>query len=211
MPKPSAADRSASSRLSVSNCQMTRRRDAPMASRMPISRWRPTPRANSRLATFAHPISRMRPNAKKSGVNGSSVSADSGIVPVLGSSTRLAGGRSTARSSRTPCVPRAKLRERLLARQTGPQPTDDPKAAGAPHRPRAVRRNSSRRESGAQNSGAIHASPRKPSGITPTTWNDAPFTRMVRSSTPGSLAKCRDQVRWLRTMTGGRPGSSSDG
>ena len=33
---------------------MTRRRDAPIDSRMPISRWRATPRASSRLATFAH-------------------------------------------------------------------------------------------------------------------------------------------------------------
>ena len=42
MPKASAAETSASSRLSVSNCQMMRRRDAPIASRMPISRWRAT-------------------------------------------------------------------------------------------------------------------------------------------------------------------------
>ena len=54
-------------------------------------------------------------------------------------------------------------------------------------------------------------SPRKPSGITPTTWNGAPFTRTVRLRTPGSLAKYRDQARWLRTMTRRPPGSSSDG
>ena len=42
MPKPSAADTSASNRFSVSSCQMMRFRDAPIASRMPISRWRAT-------------------------------------------------------------------------------------------------------------------------------------------------------------------------
>ena len=99
MPKASAAETSASNRLSVSSCQMTRRRDAPIASRMPISRWRATERASSRLATFAHPIIRMRPNAKNSGMNSSMTSADSGTVPCLGSSTRLVAGRSAERSA----------------------------------------------------------------------------------------------------------------
>ena len=92
MPKATTADTSASTRLSVSNWKMMRRRDAPTASRMPISRWRATARASSKLATFAHPIIRMRPNAKKSGMNISMTSADSGTVPCLGSSTRLVVG-----------------------------------------------------------------------------------------------------------------------
>jgi hypothetical protein len=46
---------------------MIRRRDAPSDRRIPISLWRETPRASSRLATFAQPIIRINPNAKKMG------------------------------------------------------------------------------------------------------------------------------------------------
>ena len=127
MPKASAADTSASSRLSVSNCRMMRRRDAPMASRMPISRWRATARASSRLATFAHPIIRMRPNAKKSGVNSSMTSADSGTVPCLGSSDEVRGAaaRQNVADRDWPRVPHEELRQRLAARHAGLQPSDD--------------------------------------------------------------------------------------
>ncbi len=51
----------------MSSCRMMRRRDAPSDSRMPISRWRETPRASSRLATLAQPIIRISPKAKNSG------------------------------------------------------------------------------------------------------------------------------------------------
>ena len=137
-------------------------------------------------------------------------SADSGTVPCLGSSTRLAAGRSTERSatrreSHTRSCASAWPRDRPgFSRPTMSRPT-------ASSRPCWLRRNWPRRESGAQKSGATTVSPRKPSGITPTTWNGAPFTRTVRLSTPGSLAKCRDQARWLRTMARRPPGSSSDG
>ena len=65
--RPHAAAASARRRLSVSSCRMMRRRDAPSDSRMPISRWRETPRASSRLATLAQPIARISPKAKNSG------------------------------------------------------------------------------------------------------------------------------------------------
>ena len=125
MPKASAAETSASNRLSVSNCQMMRRRDAPIASRMPISRWRATARASSRLATFAHPIIRMRPNAKKSGMNSQH---DVGrqrdrALPRFEHEARR--GPLAGTFSRTLRVPHAELRERLAARQTGLQPPDD--------------------------------------------------------------------------------------
>ena len=210
MPKASAADTSASSRLSVSNWQTTRRRDAPIASRMPISRWRATARASSRLATLAQPISRIRPNAKKSGMN---EQHDVGRQRdrALPRFEHEARGRPLDRAfSRTPRVPHKELRERLTARQAGLQPPDNVEADGV-FASLLARRNWPSRESGAQKSGATTVSPRKPSGITPTTWNGAPFTRTVRLSTPGSLPKCRDQARWLRTMAGRPPGSSSDG
>ena len=57
-------------------------------------------------------------------------SADSGTVPCLGSSTRFAAGRSTELLSGTPRVPHQELRERLAARQTGLQPSDDADADG---------------------------------------------------------------------------------
>ena len=65
--RPHAAAASARRRLSVSSCRTMRRRDAPSDSRMPISRWRETPRASSRLATLAQPIIRISPKAKKIG------------------------------------------------------------------------------------------------------------------------------------------------
>ena len=58
----------------MSSCRMMRRRDAPSDSRMPISRWRETPRASSRLATLAQPIIRISPKAKKIGEKTSSAS-----------------------------------------------------------------------------------------------------------------------------------------
>ena len=91
MPKATAAQINASNRLSVSSCQMIRRRDAPIASRMPISRCRATPRASSRLATFAHPITRIKPNAKKSGVNRISASVEHQFALTL--RVLLAGAR----------------------------------------------------------------------------------------------------------------------
>ena len=54
-----------------------RRRDAPSDSRMPISRWRETPRASSRLATLAQPITRISPKAKNRGEKTSSASMTS--------------------------------------------------------------------------------------------------------------------------------------
>ena len=66
----------------MSSCRMMRRRDAPSDSRMPISRWRETPRASSRLATLAQPIIRISPKAKKIGEKTSSAStASAGEVP----------------------------------------------------------------------------------------------------------------------------------
>ena len=112
---------------------MMRLRDAPIASRIPISRWRATARASSRLATFAHPIIRIRPNAKNSGVNRSMASADSGTVPCLGSRTRLFRGPldGTFSAARRVSQPTEQLRERLTARQTGRQPPDNLEANGA--------------------------------------------------------------------------------
>jgi len=46
---------------------MKRWREAPSDSRMPISRWRETPRASSRLATLAQPMVRISPKAKNTG------------------------------------------------------------------------------------------------------------------------------------------------
>ena len=55
----------------MSSCRMMRRREAPSESRIPISRWRETPRASSRLATLAQPIIRTSPKAKKIGAKAS--------------------------------------------------------------------------------------------------------------------------------------------
>ena len=50
---------------------------------------------------------------------------------------------------------------------------------------------------------------RQGSDITPTTWKGTPLNRTVRLSTPGSLAKCRTQPRWLKTTTGSVPDGSA--
>ena len=100
-------------------------------------------------------------------MNTSMTSADSGTVPGFGSSTRLAAGRSTGRFGRPPRVPREELRQRLAARHAWLQPPDDLEANGV-FRPAWTRRNWPMSESGAQKSGGATASPRNPSGITPT-------------------------------------------
>ena len=80
-----AAAASASRRLSVSSCRMMRGRDAPSERRMPISLWRESPRARSRLATLAQPIIRISPKAKNSGTKRSCVSMSSNeSVPCRG-------------------------------------------------------------------------------------------------------------------------------
>src|SRR5215510_14196953 len=54
---PSNAPDTHRMKLSVSNCRMIRLRVAPNAVRTEISRWRPTARESSRLATLAQAIS----------------------------------------------------------------------------------------------------------------------------------------------------------
>ena len=58
---PAAPAQSASTRLSASNPRTIRRRVAPSAARMAISRSRSAARASSRLATFAQAISSRKP------------------------------------------------------------------------------------------------------------------------------------------------------
>ena len=89
----------------MSNCRMTRRRDAPSDSRMPISRWRETPRASSRLATLAQPIIRINPKTKKIGEKTISADTSAERVPWLGVSLiecGMPGDRRQIGSSRRP-------------------------------------------------------------------------------------------------------------
>ena len=213
MPKASAAETSASSRLSVSNCRMTRRatRQSPAGCRSPAAvrpRERATDWRHSRIRyqdeaerekqrhEHHHDVDRQRDRAL------SRFEREARRGPL-----DEARGRPVDRTfSRMPRVPHAELRERLAARQPGfSRPTmltlTDSARSSWPGR------NWPSAESGAQKSGAATASsPRKSSGITPTIRNCAPFIRTVRLSTAGSPAKCRDQARWLRTMTGRAPG-----
>ena len=76
----------------MSSCRTMRRRDAPSDSRMPISRWRETPRASSRLATLAQPIIRISPKAKKIGEKTSSASTSIGRERALARSQPDGGG-----------------------------------------------------------------------------------------------------------------------
>ena len=55
-PSPSEPPAIASTMASVSNCVITRLRDAPMATRIDISRFLPAARASSRLAMLKHAI-----------------------------------------------------------------------------------------------------------------------------------------------------------
>ena len=86
----------------MSSCRMMRRRDAPSDSRMPISRWRETPRASCRLATLAQPIIRISPNAKKIGREDQQRLDRHRLesVPCLGLSLMDAGGRRSALRAR---------------------------------------------------------------------------------------------------------------
>ena len=150
----------ASSRFSVSSWQTMRRREAPIDSRMPISRWRATPRASSRLATLAHPISRIRPKAKKSGGNTSTASAGCGTVPSLGSSTRFAAGRSIVPSAtRRESHAMSAARARPLDRPGFSRPTTLRPVASSP--PWLRPRKWPRRASGAQKSGEADREPSK--------------------------------------------------
>src|SRR5579863_5786912 len=59
--RPQTAPAKARRRLSVSNWRITRDRDAPIARRTEISRWRDVARARSRLAMLTQAISSTRP------------------------------------------------------------------------------------------------------------------------------------------------------
>ena len=65
-PRPATALMPVSARLSVNNWPSSRRLPAPRAQRTAISRWRPSARASSRLATLAQAISRRKATAPKS-------------------------------------------------------------------------------------------------------------------------------------------------
>ena len=59
--RPATAPKTASSRLSDTICRITRRRAAPMAMRMEISRCRTAARASSRFAMLAQAINSTSP------------------------------------------------------------------------------------------------------------------------------------------------------
>ena len=103
---------SASRTLSVISWRTIRFREAPSDSRMPISRWRATPRASSRLATLAQPISRINPKATNSGVKSATASIGCGMVPRCGtrSMVRARGDRSAAAIDWHPTPPAAHAR-----------------------------------------------------------------------------------------------------
>src|SRR5581483_9146601 len=67
---PQTPPATASSRLSVSNCRMTRQRPAPSATRTAISRRRTAPRASSRPATLTHATASTQPTAPSSTKSG---------------------------------------------------------------------------------------------------------------------------------------------
>ena len=130
MPKASAAETSASSRLSVSNCQMMRRRDAPIASRMPISRWRATAAREQQVGDVRaanHQDEAERKKERHERQHGLGRQRDR-AQPRFEHEAR--GGPLGGTFSRTPRVPHEELRERLIARHTGLQPPDDVEAAG---------------------------------------------------------------------------------
>ena len=90
---------SASSRPSVTSCLTIRPREAPSDKRTPISRCRTTPRASRRFATLAQAMTRIRPNAMKSGENPSTTPAESGVAVRRDSSRMVSGWAPTGRPS----------------------------------------------------------------------------------------------------------------
>ena len=66
IPSPATPPQSASKRLSVRNCRIKRKRLAPSAARIAISRPREAVRASSRFATFTHATSSTMPTAPSS-------------------------------------------------------------------------------------------------------------------------------------------------
>ena len=112
----------------MSSCRMMRRRDAPSDSRMPISRWRETPRASSRLATLAQPIVRISPKAKNSGEKTSSEPDARRPRACPGAASARPGcgcpGTASSRLGSSRC-PRREGGCRRLRRQPRLQPPDD--------------------------------------------------------------------------------------
>ena len=201
MPKASAADMSASSRLSVSNCtdaaprRADRQPDADFALACDRAR-------EQQVGDVRAPDQQDEAERKKSGVNSSMRFGRQRGRARFGSRTRFAVGFSTAlaarRESHTRSSASAWPRDRPgFSRPMMPMPTES-------SRPAWTWRKWPTSASGAQKSGASdHESP-KAFRHHADNWNGTPFTRTVRLSTPGSLAKCRDQARWLRTMAGRR-------
>ena len=168
---------------------MMRRRDAPSDNLIPISRWRATARASSRLATFAQAIIRMSPNAKKIGEKNAITSSQSAeTVPCRGSSVMDTGRPPTvfgfvrAAHTSSPAV--------ACSRDTPgfSRPTTVTGLSASP--PASVGRNSPASVSGAQKSGGATFRPRKLSGITPTATHGTPLIRTLRPTIVGSPANC---------------------
>ena len=129
-----------------------RRREAPSERRTPISRWRATPRASSRLATLAQPIIRISPNAKNNGVKTATASIGCGSVPRRGTSSMFIARRSTAaadwfESHAATCARAFSIDTPGFSRPTISTPT-------LSSRPRWPGRNCASCDSGAQKSGA---------------------------------------------------------
>ncbi len=84
--KPPRAPSAESSRLSDMSWRMTRRRAAPMAMRMEISRWRAAARASSRLAILAQEMTSTRPTT--------TINVKSAVLYRLPVSEKPVGGRA---------------------------------------------------------------------------------------------------------------------
>ena len=176
-----------------------RAREAPSERRMPISRWRATPRASRRLATFAHPIIRIRPKATKIGAKSAMASSGCGTVPRRGTRSRLLTGRPAAPADRfeshaASCARACACDTPGFSRPTTSTPTPS-------WTPRSRGRNCATCDRGAHASGLSTSSPRNPAAVTPTIVNGAPLTSTVVPSTCGSRLKCRRQPLSLSTIT----------
>ena len=197
---PSALPTTASSTLSVSSCRIRRRRPAPSAERIAISPRRDEARTSSRLATFAHAISRTKATVPSSTSNPRRTSSTiKSCAPTTDASGLLAlvRRRDAAREGRHVGLGRIDGHAVLEA---------------ADHRQRvraAALQLVGAKISGEYRSPGLPSGNLKSGGITPTTVNGAPVKVIDLPTRLRSPPNRRCQNSWRSTTTRSRRFSSS--
>ena len=206
---PTAPPISASSRLSVSTCRVSRPCPAPSAARIANSPRRCAPRASSRLVTFTHAMARTSVTAPSSARSAGLTARVTSCCSALTTSPCRSDAHGTRGNSGSGCA--------AIASSSDRPPSSPTRGCRRPiirrwcphSRPSGV--SDVLYWSGAQTSADAASTFSKPGGITPMTRKGLSSSAISRPTTETSPPRRRVQSAWLSMATRGPFTRSSEG